>query len=87
MIDNNYVVYFHKDTEGRIRYVGSGRIKRAKESHAKSSRGLQYEKFVEEYGRLNLQIVREGLSKEESLKIERQLFEKFGIEYTERHGK
>lgn len=77
MIDNNYVVYFHKDTENRIRYVGSGRIKRAKETHAKSSRGSHYEKFVEDNGKLNLEIVQKDLSKVDSLELERQLFDKY----------
>lgn len=75
MIDNNYLVYFHKDTENRVRYVGSGRIKRAKENHAKSSRGSRYQEFVENNGKLSLEIVQEGLSKVESLELEMQLFD------------
>lgn len=77
MIDNKYVVYFHKDAENRVRYVGSGRIKRAKETHAKSSRGSRYEEFVEDNGKLNLEIVQEGLSKIDSLELERQLFDEY----------
>lgn len=75
MIDNNYVVYFHKDTENNIRYVGSGRIKRARENHAKSSRGFRYQEFVENNGKLVLEVFQEGLSKVESLELEMQLFD------------
>lgn len=68
-------MYFHKDRQNLIRYVGSGRVKRAKENHAKSSRGSLYQEFVEKNGKLNLEIVQEGLSKVESLELERQLFD------------
>lgn len=73
--DTNYVVYVHKDTEGNVRYVGSGRIKRAKETHAKSSRGAKYQKFVEEHGKLSCDIIQVGLSKIESLQLEITLFD------------
>lgn len=77
MIDNNYVVYFHKDSEGSVRYVGSGRIKRAKEGHPKSGRGSRYQEFVEQKGRLALEIVKEGLSKIESIDLEIKLYDQY----------
>ena len=70
MQDNNYVVYIHKDKEGNVRYVGSGRLKRAKENHAKSYRGAKYREFVEKHGKLSTDIVCCELTKEESLSVE-----------------
>lgn len=77
--DTNYVVYVHKDAEGSVRYVGSGRIKRAKETHAKSSRGIKYQKFVEQRGKLFYEIIQTGLSKIESLQREITLFDQYMI--------
>lgn len=77
MQDNNYVVYIHKDKEGNVRYVGSGRLKRAKENHAKSYRGAKYREFVEKYGKLSTEIVCCELTKEESLSVEISTYDKY----------
>lgn len=76
MQDSNYVVYVHKDAEGNVRYVGSGRLKRAKEAHPKSYRGIKYLEFVEEHGQLTPEIVCCGLTKDESLSLEISTYDK-----------
>lgn len=72
---DNKCVYLHKDFDGVVKYVGSGTIDRAYKNHARSYRGRQYKEFVEKHGKLNVEIVAEGLSKLDAENLERSLFD------------
>lgn len=80
-MDNQYCVYNHVDSDGIVRYIGSGRIERAKRVNAESSRGAKYKDFVLENGRLRVIIVKDGLTKEESILLEQELYDKQNSEY------
>lgn len=72
------VVYIHKDADGIIRYVGSGNLKRAYELKANNGdRGKRYAEFVRANGKLEVEIVAEGLSKIEAENLERELYDKY----------
>lgn len=77
MSENNKCVYLHKDKEGIVRYVGSGSIFRANITNAKSCRCKQYEDFVTNHGKLEVEIVAKSLSKIEAENLERDLFDKY----------
>lgn len=74
-MDNNKVVYLHKDSDGVVRYVGSGTNHRANTTQAKSGRGKPYEYFVETNGKLRVEIVASDLDKNEAEDLERQLYD------------
>lgn len=74
---SNKCVYVHKDSNGVIRYVGSGSIGRAYRTETNSDRGKQYSDFVKANGKLEVEIVVEGLSKIEAEEIERKLYDKY----------
>lgn len=74
MVDRNYIVYVHKDSEGSIRYVGHGRHYRAQQLFANSGRGKRYLKYVNENGNLNLEIIKENLTKQEASALEKELY-------------
>ena len=75
--DNKYCVYVHKDYNGNIMYVGSGTESRANLTCAKSNRGIEYENYVKTKGKLVVDIVSKNLTKEEAIKLEIQLYEKY----------
>lgn len=72
---NNKCVYLHKDKKGVVRYVGSGTLKRAYKACANSDRGKKYAEFVAQNGRLEVEIIAEGLSKIEAEDLERLLYD------------
>lgn len=66
---NNCCVYFHKDSEGTVKYIGSGNTKRAYRSNYRSK--AWNELFKD--NKPTVEIVATGLSKDESLKLEHEL--------------
>lgn len=78
-----YVVYQHrrKDT-GEIFYVGQGVPTRAYED-IKNRRNENWKKVVEEAGGFEVDILAEGLSRDESLEVEAEYIKKYG---TIKHG-
>ncbi len=75
MIKNNKCVYLHKDSEGIVRYVGSGTIERAFKRYASSNRGKPYMEYVLNFGKLSVEIIAKDLSKVEAEDLERQLYD------------
>lgn len=73
----NKCVYLHKDAEGVVRYVGSGTIRRANTTCAKSDRGARYNDFVITNGKLSVEIVAQHLTKAEAEDIERLLYDEY----------
>lgn len=81
---NDHCVYLHKTKDGRVFYVGSGKKKRAYRKELSrprgrgTCRGKDYTDFVESIGfDYNVEIVYEGLSKEESIHKELEQYEKY----------
>jgi hypothetical protein len=74
MHKKDYCVYVHKDEFGNIRYVGSGRLKRAMSKYPDSGRGELYKQFVMTHGTLDVEIVEDNLTKEQSVEKEIQLY-------------
>lgn len=74
---NNRCVYVHKDNDGIVRYVGSGTRKRCKSNHPKSDRGKLYENFVNNNGRLIVEILYSNLSQLDARNLEIILYEKY----------
>lgn len=77
MMENNKCVYLHKDCDGIVRYVGSGTVRRSRETYANSNRGKLYSKFVEANGKLEVEIVAKNLSKLQAEDLERELFDAY----------
>lgn len=73
---NDKCVYLHKDKEGIVRYVGSGTSDRAYRTTAGSFRGKRYAEYVETNGRLEVEIVAEGLTKIEAENLEREFYDR-----------
>ena len=73
-MSNDKCVYLHKDTNDVVRYVGSGSIRRAGITCAKSDRGIKYKNFVESNGKLVVQIIEEGLTKQQARELEIQTY-------------
>lgn len=76
MSSNNIVVYLHTDSDGIVRYVGSGGLSRAYLTCDKSGRGKRYAEFVKENGKLEVEIFAKDLSKVEAEDLERELYDK-----------
>lgn len=76
-MENNKCVYLHKDKEGVVKYVGSGTLRRANNTHANSDRGKTYTEYVQANGKLEVEIVTEGLTKLEAEDLERELYDKY----------
>lgn len=71
------VVYIHKRKEdGQIFYVGMGTIKRP---YSFTNRNKMWNKYVEKYGKPDVEIVRGYLTKDEALILERKLIAKYGL--------
>ena len=69
--DKRFYVYVHKDQEGNIRYVGSGSSRRYNRSSGRTK------EHKEIFNSLIKEIVKEGLSKNESLEMEIELYDKY----------
>lgn len=76
MSNNSKVVYLHKDSNGVVRYIGSGGMSRAYLTCSDSGRGKRYTEFVKANGKLEVEIVAENLSKIEAEDLERELYDK-----------
>ena len=71
------VVYIHKRKEdGQIFYVGMGNIKRP---YSFTNRNKMWNKYVEKYGKPDVEIVKGYLTKDEALTLERKLIAKYGL--------
>lgn len=79
--NTNYLVYLHKDSNGDVRYIGHGKLRRAYKNHANSSRGQLYANFVENTGKLDVEIVKSDLSLSEAIELEVLLFEKYNSKF------
>ena len=77
MNDNRFCVYVHKDSNGVVKYVGSGTLKRAYENYPNSFRGKCYSEFVLTNGKLDVEVFVEGLSKTDAEHLERELYDKY----------
>lgn len=72
--DQNFCVYVHSDSNGIVRYVGSGRLLRANNTKALSNRGKRYADFVTINGKLNVDVIESGLTKLEATEKEALLY-------------
>jgi hypothetical protein len=78
-----YVVYQHRRKDnGEIFYVGQGLLKRAYED-VKNRRNDQWKVVAQEAGGFDVEILAEGLTRDESLLIEAEYIKKYG---TIKHG-
>jgi hypothetical protein len=78
-----YVVYQHRRKDsGTIFYVGQGILKRAYED-VKNRRNQNWINVVKEAGGFDVDILAEGLTRDESLKVEADYIKKYG---TVKHG-
>lgn len=82
--DRRYCVYLHKSLDGEVFYVGSGTLERAytkelsETSGIGTCRGKKYSEKVKELEfKYCVEVVKEGLDKEQSLCIEEELMSKF----------
>lgn len=66
---NKYCVYYHRDRYGNIVYVGSGTLKRP---YVNSSRSKEHKEIFDS---LSVEVVKTGLSKQESIELETKLYE------------
>jgi len=77
-MNNNYVVYQHRRLDNnQIFYVGQGLLSRAYQNQV-NRRNTNWIKVVKEAGGFIVDILKEGLSKEESLIIESEYIKKYG---------
>lgn len=76
-MENNKLVYLHKDIDGIVRYVGSGTKHRANTTHVNSGRGKKYAEYVKLNGKLVVEIVASDLTKLEAEHLERELYHKY----------
>lgn len=70
-IDRRFYTYIHKDVDGNVVYIGSGSDRRYKRSTGRSK------KHVEIFDSLTKEIVESGLTKEESIRKEKLLYEQY----------
>lgn len=84
MKNNDYVVYLHKTKEGLVFYVGHGKIARAyklersRRSGEGTYRGKSYSNFVESINyQYDVEIFKDSLSKEDAIKLEIELYDKY----------
>lgn len=78
-----YVVYQHRRKDnGQIFYVGQGILRRAYED-VKSRRNNNWTSVVDEAGGFDVDILIDGLTRDESLKVEAEYIKKYG---TIKHG-
>lgn len=78
-----YLVYQHRRRDtGEIFYVGQGTPKRAYED-VRNRRNENWKRVAEEAGGFDVEILADGLDREESLRIEAEYIKKYG---TIKHG-
>lgn len=74
---NKYCVYVHKDSDGNVRYVGSGTIERANNTSVNSSRNKKYDDFIKTFGKLSVEIIKDSLTKVDALNYEIEQYFKY----------
>ena len=73
---NKYYVYFHKNPiTNEIFYVGKGCGSRA---YIKDNRGKHYLNYVKKYGNPIIEIVKDNISNEEAIELEKRLINDIG---------
>ena len=80
VVSNNtltdHIVYNVKDAEGKLRYIGEGKIDRWKHVNSGASHNVKINEHFFTKGPMEIEIVHEGLTKPEALSIERLLLAK-----------
>lgn len=74
---SNYYVYLHKRPDGSVFYVGKGKDRRAWD---KQNRNPHWHHIVNKHGGYDVEILKSGLTEEESLELEVKVIQEFGIE-------
>lgn len=69
--DKRFCVYVHKDKDGNVRYIGSGSIRRYNRISGRTK------EHKEIFDTLTKEIIKSGLSKNESLEMEMELYDKY----------
>ena len=84
---NNHVVYIHRwsHPEARLILVGSGKMRKWKSKSrpycfSKSERNEDWWEYRQKYGLPEVQIIHEGLTKSESIKIETEITLELGLD-------
>lgn len=75
-MNKSYCVYTH-GKDGKVLYVGSGKTSRAFSTYSKCNRGSKYEKYVELFGKLDVNIVELNLTKEKAVEFETELYNRY----------
>ena len=75
-MNNKYYVYCHRNPlTNEIFYIGKGKDRRA---YCKENRGKHYQNYVKKYGFPIIEIIKENLTNEESLDLEKKLILEIG---------
>lgn len=74
MNDNRFCVYVHKDSDGNIRYIGSGTELRSTLTHSGSNKSNKYAEYVNKYGKLFSEILITGLTLRQAREQEYNLY-------------
>jgi hypothetical protein len=75
-MNNKYYVYCHRNPlTNEIFYIGKGKDRRA---YRKENRGEHYQNYVKKYGFPIIEIIKENLTNEESLDLEKKLILEIG---------
>ena len=84
---NNHCVYIHSWSNAPLRYVGSGKIVVGSRGGILYSRPYQFsgrrskwKEYFEKYGKPEVEIIKEGLTKEEALQLEIQITKDIGLD-------
>ena len=81
VINNNsltdHIVYQAMDTEGKLRYIGEGKLDRWKHVNSGASHNVKINEHFFTKGPMDVEIIYEGLTKPEALSIERLLLAKY----------
>lgn len=72
----DHIVYRVKDIDGKLRYIGEGKIDRWKHVNSGASHNVKINEHFFTKGPMDIEIVYEGLTKPEALSIERILLAK-----------
>ena len=81
VVNNNsltdHIVYQVKDAEGKLRYIGEGKLERWKHVNSGASHNVKINEHFFTKGPMDIEIIHEGLTKPEALSIERLLLSKY----------
>ncbi len=74
---SNYIVYTAKDSEGILRYVGEGKSDRYLHVNSGTSHNIKLNEHYFLKGKMNVEIVRESLTKPKALAVEKFLISRY----------